>query len=122
LSKAKRNIAAAKTTPENFAELLAYLHGKEINKNVAFAVLEEMEATGKDPSDIIDEKKLWTKKANIDLEKAVADAIKDNPKAVSDYNKGRTNAAQFLVGQVMKETRGAADAGEVLEMVVHKLG
>ncbi|MFH0951856.1 MAG: Asp-tRNA(Asn)/Glu-tRNA(Gln) amidotransferase subunit GatB [Patescibacteria group bacterium] len=122
LKKNKRTFADCKTTPENFAELLAYLYDKDISKSVAKNVLEEMEATGQDPSNIIDEKKLWSQAGNIDLEKVVAEVIKNNPKAVADYNEGKKTAAQFLVGQVMKETKGTADAQEALDMIVHKLG
>ncbi|MFC1662912.1 Asp-tRNA(Asn)/Glu-tRNA(Gln) amidotransferase subunit GatB, partial [Patescibacteria group bacterium] len=122
LAKYKRRISEAKTTPENFAELLAYRYDDDISKSVAQQVLEEMEVSSRDPSNIIDKKQLWTKATNIDLEKVVALVVDGNPKVVADYKKGNENAAQFLVGLVMKETKGTADPQEALEMVVHKLG
>lgn len=122
LAKDNRTIEETGVTPENFAELLALVHAKDITKSVAQKVLEEMEATGNDPSNIIERDSLWSESAAADLETVVAKVIAANPKVVADYRTGKTNAAQFLVGQIMKETKGTVDAGEVLKMVVHKLG
>lgn len=121
-AKQQRSIEDSKITPENFAELLAYLYDKDITKTVAQTVLAEMEVTGNDPSNIIDTKKLWSRASDIDLETVVANVVADHPDVVQDYKKGKTTAAQFLVGQVMKATKGTADAKQALEMIVHKLG
>ncbi|MFQ6072801.1 MAG: Asp-tRNA(Asn)/Glu-tRNA(Gln) amidotransferase GatCAB subunit B, partial [Methanosarcinales archaeon] len=42
--------------------------------------------------------------------KAIEEVIKENPNAVQDYQSGKVEALNFLVGQVMKKTRGRADA------------
>jgi aspartyl-tRNA(Asn)/glutamyl-tRNA(Gln) amidotransferase subunit B len=47
----------------------------------------------------------------------VAQALADNPKAVADYVNGKDTAARFLVGQVMKITRGQAKPELALELV-----
>lgn len=122
LTQQRRDITATKITPENFAELLTYVAAKKITKTVAQRVLEEMEAAGTDPSDIIEREKLWTQTADVDLAAIVSTVIAANPKVVADYRSGKTNAVQFLVGQVMKECKGVADAAEVREMMVHQLG
>jgi aspartyl-tRNA(Asn)/glutamyl-tRNA(Gln) amidotransferase subunit B len=44
--------------------------------------------------------------------KAVKQAIDENPQAVSDYHEGKKGAMNFLIGQVMRLTRGKADPGE----------
>jgi aspartyl-tRNA(Asn)/glutamyl-tRNA(Gln) amidotransferase subunit B len=51
------------------------------------------------------------------VESAVAQAIEANPKAVEDYLKGKETAARFLVGQVMKITRGQAKPDLVQQLV-----
>jgi aspartyl-tRNA(Asn)/glutamyl-tRNA(Gln) amidotransferase subunit B len=55
------------------------------------------------------------------LEPVVARVIATNTSAVSDYMKGKETAVRFLVGQVMKETRGQADPPVVMKMLGEKL-
>jgi aspartyl-tRNA(Asn)/glutamyl-tRNA(Gln) amidotransferase subunit B len=50
-----------------------------------------------------------------DLEKFCREAIAENPKAVSDFKSGRQEALNFLLGSVMKKSKGKADAKEVKE-------
>jgi aspartyl-tRNA(Asn)/glutamyl-tRNA(Gln) amidotransferase subunit B len=52
---------------------------------------------------------------------AVEAAIAENPKAVEDYKSGKTSAVQFLVGQVMKRTKGRAKPDAVSPLLVEKL-
>ncbi|MHC4916039.1 MAG: Asp-tRNA(Asn)/Glu-tRNA(Gln) amidotransferase subunit GatB [Planctomycetota bacterium] len=55
------------------------------------------------------------------IEGAVDAAIEKNPKALEDYRAGKKAAVQFLIGQVMRETRGKANAGVVRELLQKKL-
>src|SRR5271157_342183 len=52
---------------------------------------------------------------------AIEDAINENPKALEDYRAGKCGALNFLVGQVMKKTRGKADPGELNRQLVEAL-
>lgn len=52
-------------------------------------------------------------KTSFDLEEVVKKVVATNQDAVANYKKGKTQALQFLVGQVMRETRGQADPGKV---------
>ena len=52
---------------------------------------------------------------------AVKEAIEANPSAVSDYVAGKETAAKFLVGQVMKVTRGKANPSIVSELIIQQL-
>jgi aspartyl-tRNA(Asn)/glutamyl-tRNA(Gln) amidotransferase subunit B len=51
------------------------------------------------------------------VQKAVREAVKENAAAVADYRAGSERALNFIVGAVMKKTRGKADAGEVHRLV-----
>lgn len=74
----------------------------------------------KTPSQIIEEKGLF--KAEDDLvTKAVAEAIAENAAAVQDYLGGTEKSLNFLVGQVMKKTKGTADAKTARELIVKEL-
>ena len=56
-----------------------------------------------------------------DVSKYVDEAIKENPKVVEDYKKGNDKAINFLVGAVMKKTKGKAKPDELLEMIKNKI-
>ncbi|NMB78917.1 MAG: Asp-tRNA(Asn)/Glu-tRNA(Gln) amidotransferase subunit GatB [Methanomicrobiales archaeon] len=55
------------------------------------------------------------------ITKAIDDAINENPKALEDYRNGEAKAINFLVGQVMKKTRGKADPGELNRLLIEAL-
>ena len=77
--------------------------------------------TGEDPSDIIKKKELWQMSDEGDLENIVAHIVKENPAVVEEYKKGKTQVAQFLVGQVMKEMKGQGNPAVVNEILKKKL-
>jgi aspartyl-tRNA(Asn)/glutamyl-tRNA(Gln) amidotransferase subunit B len=52
---------------------------------------------------------------------AIREAIVENPKAVEDYRNGKAGASNFIVGQVMKKTRGRADPGELNRLLAEEL-
>jgi aspartyl-tRNA(Asn)/glutamyl-tRNA(Gln) amidotransferase subunit B len=108
MTEHKMHVRTLKITPENFAELLVMVHKKEVTGPNALVILTEMALSGADPSVIKQEKNLGAIEDTGELEKAVQDAIAANPKVVEDWKAGKTNAAQFLVGQVMRATRGKA--------------
>ncbi|MFB6191501.1 MAG: YbaK/EbsC family protein [Candidatus Nanohaloarchaea archaeon] len=56
-----------------------------------------------------------------DLEKTVSEVVDENPDAVKDYRDGKDSAINYLLGQVMQETRGKADGGEARELLMEEL-
>lgn len=104
-------------TPEDFAELISLIYEDKISSKVAKQALAEMFATGADPHHIIEEKKLAPIGDEKELEKIAKEVISQNPKAVEDYKKGKQNALQFLVGQVMAKTRGRANPESTLKVL-----
>jgi aspartyl-tRNA(Asn)/glutamyl-tRNA(Gln) amidotransferase subunit B len=93
-------------TPENFAEFINLIFKGEISSKIAKMVLKEMFETKKDPSNIIKEKGLSQINDESQIEKSAEKVISNNPKAVQDFKEGKINALQFLIGQLMAETRG----------------
>ncbi len=87
----------------------------------AKSVLEEMFNTGKSADDIVREKGLSQISDTGAIEQAVVQVINSNPQAVSDYRAGKETAIKFLVGQVMKATRGRANPQMVNELLKKKL-
>ena len=102
---------AFKITPENFAEFVGLIKQGTISSKIAKTVLQEMFMTGGDPSNIIEAKGLAQITGKNEIEAAIQKVISRNPQAVEDYKKGKGNSLQFLIGQVMAETRGKASPG-----------
>jgi len=96
-------------TPENFAELIYLTFIGEISSSGAQEVLKEMFETNEDPSNIIDKKNLKQMSDKGELEDIIEKVIKNNSQAVENYKKGKRGTLQFLIGQVMRETRGSAN-------------
>ncbi|MGB9706957.1 MAG: Asp-tRNA(Asn)/Glu-tRNA(Gln) amidotransferase subunit GatB [Microgenomates group bacterium] len=55
------------------------------------------------------------------LEKIITEVLKENQKAVGDYKKGKINAIQFLIGQVMAKTKGQANPEEAKEKIIRNI-
>jgi len=96
-------------TPENFAEFITLIYRGEISSKIAKQVLAEMFKTGADPSHIIEEKGLSQITDEAEIEKIIKEVISKNPKAVQDFKKGKETAIQFLIGQIMAQTKGKAN-------------
>ena len=80
-----------------------------------------MFATGKSAKATVEELGLAQITDTGAIAEAVTQAIEANPQAVADYVSGKETAAKFLVGQVMKVTRGKANPGIVSELIVEQL-
>lgn len=114
-------IGAIKITPENFAEFIVRIYHQEISSSGAQALLKEMFETGEDPGVIIEKKDLAQVSDIAELEIAAKEVIAENPRPVEDYKKGKKESLQFLVGQVMKKTKGKANpqvAREILDKLL----
>ncbi|MCX6723739.1 MAG: Asp-tRNA(Asn)/Glu-tRNA(Gln) amidotransferase subunit GatB [Candidatus Staskawiczbacteria bacterium] len=106
-----------KITPENFAEFVKMIYRGEISSKVAKMLVADMFNTGSDPSTVVDENNWRQMSDDLGLEKAIKEAISNNPKAVEDYKKGKLASLQFLVGKVMASTRGTAKPDKVQELL-----
>ncbi|MBU4274690.1 Asp-tRNA(Asn)/Glu-tRNA(Gln) amidotransferase subunit GatB [Patescibacteria group bacterium] len=107
-------------TPENFAEFIILINDEKITSKTAKEVLVEMLQTGKDPSQIIDDKGLGQVSDKNEIEKAVRKVIEENKDAVEDFKKGKQNVLQFLAGKVMAQTQGRAKP-EIVQNLLKKL-
>jgi aspartyl-tRNA(Asn)/glutamyl-tRNA(Gln) amidotransferase subunit B len=106
--------------PPALSGLIKSAHGA-INTATAKSVLEEMYRTGKPAAAIIQERGLSQISDAAELEKVAAEVINSNTQAVADYRAGKETAVKFLVGQVMKATKGRANPQLVNEVLKKKL-
>ncbi len=108
-------------TPENFAEFITIIEEKNLTSRMAKILLEEMFKTSKDPSDILKEKELVQVSDETEIQKLAERIIQDNPKPVKDFQSGKENAIQFLVGQMMKITKGKVNPDKAKEILIKLL-
>ncbi len=112
----------AKISPEKLTHLLALNVAGTINTATMKSVLEEMFARGSNADDIIEAKGLNQISDSAEVEQIAAKVIQSNPNAVADYKAGKEQSLKFLVGQMMKETRGRVNPGLAAELLKNKLG
>ncbi|HHX77828.1 MAG TPA: Asp-tRNA(Asn)/Glu-tRNA(Gln) amidotransferase GatCAB subunit B, partial [Firmicutes bacterium] len=121
LKEAGQDISQSLVTPANLARLLTLVDNGTISGKIAKEVFAEIFATGKDAAAIIEEKGL-TQISDVEaLEKLAAAVIAQNPASVSDFKNGKDKALGFLVGQVMKATRGKANPKLANEILLRRL-
>ncbi|MFH1169755.1 MAG: Asp-tRNA(Asn)/Glu-tRNA(Gln) amidotransferase subunit GatB [Chloroflexota bacterium] len=109
-----------RVSPDSCSGLILSSHGT-INIATAKSVLAEMFQTGKEASEIIAEKGLGQISDTREIEDAVTQVIKSNVQPVADFKAGKEQALKFLVGQVMKATRGRANPQLVNDILKGKL-
>ncbi len=119
--KEKLTYQEIKITPLNFSKIIENIVQNKISSRVAKDILLEIIKTGQDPEKLITERSLETI-SDIDLiNPIIEEVIKNNPKAVEDYKKGKETAIQFLVGQAMAKLKGAADPKELVKIMENKI-
>lgn len=106
---------------ENFTKILKVVEEGKISNNIGRDVLEEIFDENKDPMKVIEEKGLMQISSSDEIEKIVDEVIAANPKSVEDFKAGKTQASSFLMGQVMKATKGKANPKMAKQLVDEKL-
>ncbi len=106
-----KSISEVKIKPSHLTQLIDLIEKATISGKIAKDVLVEVCFTGKDPESVVKEKGLVQITDESALIKAAEEVLAANPGPVEDYRKGKKNAIGFLVGQLMKATRGKANPG-----------
>jgi aspartyl-tRNA(Asn)/glutamyl-tRNA(Gln) amidotransferase subunit B len=122
LNATNTEIENVKMSPKHLAEMLGLLDNGTISGPAAKAVFEEMFRSGRRASEIITEKKLSQISDTDAIREVVKQVMANNTAAVADYTSGKQQALTFIIGQVMKATRGRANPGTVREIIIQELG
>jgi len=109
-----------KFTPLQLATLFDLVKKKRITPEQGELILRELVKEPSDPENILKKLGLLPIERS-ELEEAIAKAVDANQEAVKDYLKGKDEALNFLVGQVMRLTRGRADPREITKLLQNKL-
>jgi len=121
LGSSGMSITECKITPEKLAGLVKLIEDNTINGKIAKDVFVEMFNLGKDARTVVDEKGLVQVTDSSAIDGFVSQAIEMNPAQVEQYRGGKTMVLQFLVGQVMKLSKGKANPQLVVELLKSKL-
>ncbi len=122
LNATNTEIGDSRVSPEQLCQLLALIQKGSISGPSAKLVFEEMFNTGKQATDLINERGLSQITDTHEIEETVSQVLTANPQALTDYKAGKGQALKFLVGQVMKATRGRANPKLAGELLKKKLG
>jgi len=122
LKAASREIQDSPVSAVHLGELVALIQKGELSGKLAKEVLPKMFATGDAPSVILEREGLKQISDSGALGKIIDEVLAANPKQVEQYKSGKTAVMGFLVGQVMKASRGQANPGAVNELLKSKLG
>jgi len=121
LTEKEMEIGAAKVTPAALAGLVKLVDDGKINSNSAKQIFGVMFEKGGSPEQLLRELGLDQVSDEGELEKFVGEAVAANPKSVADYRGGKEAALKFLIGQVMRLSRGKANPQIVQELLKKEL-
>ncbi|MGO8951573.1 MAG: Asp-tRNA(Asn)/Glu-tRNA(Gln) amidotransferase subunit GatB [Ktedonobacterales bacterium] len=116
------DISQSRVSPEGLAQLLDLIDDGKISGKQGKEVLEKAFQSGDMPAVVVEHQGIAQLSDSSELEHIVAEVISDNAKAVDDYRAGKSASIQFLVGQVMKRTKGRAKPDTVSQLLMGKLG
>ncbi|CAM4420148.1 MAG: Asp-tRNA(Asn)/Glu-tRNA(Gln) amidotransferase subunit GatB [Paenibacillus macerans] len=114
-------LADVKLTGQGLGEMIGLLEKGTISSKIAKTVFKEMLQSGKLPQQIVEEQGLVQISDEGAIKAIVDEVIAANPASVEDYKAGKEKAIGFLVGQVMKQSKGKANPGLVNKLLVEAL-
>lgn len=121
LNRDNRTFANAGVAPEHLAQLVNLVADVTISGKQAKTVFEDMLSSGKEPAKIVEEKGMKQVTDEGAILALVTEVLDANPKSIEDYKAGKDRAIGFLVGQVMKKSRGTANPKRTNELIREEL-
>ncbi|MEK6875843.1 MAG: Asp-tRNA(Asn)/Glu-tRNA(Gln) amidotransferase subunit GatB, partial [Nanoarchaeota archaeon] len=113
----KKELHEVEMDERHMIQLLKLVENKKITDNVASKILENLIESPFDVDEYVKKEKLEAVSDVSELEKYCKEAVSENLKAIEDYKKGEEKALNFVVGAVMKKTKGKASPKEVNEII-----
>ncbi|MGF7048357.1 aspartyl-tRNA(Asn)/glutamyl-tRNA(Gln) amidotransferase subunit B [Paenibacillus sp. DS2015] len=117
LNSSNLDLSQVKITGQGLGELIGLIEKGTISNKIAKTVFKEMIESGKLPAQIVEEQGLVQISDEGAILKIVEQVVAANPQSIEDYNAGKQKAIGFLVGQVMKESKGKANPALVNKLL-----
>ncbi|MCX8074233.1 MAG: Asp-tRNA(Asn)/Glu-tRNA(Gln) amidotransferase subunit GatB [Clostridia bacterium] len=121
LNESDITVNESKILPENLAKLIMLTDNQTISSAIAKKVFIDMFETGKNAQDIVNEKGLVQITDEGAIKQIVERIVSENAQSVADYKAGKDKAIGFLVGQIMKESKGKANPQVVNKLLLEVL-
>ena len=115
-------VSASPVTPERLVSLLQLVDKGTVSLKVAREIFPELYISGKTAEQIVQEKGLTQVSDEGALETIIDEVLAKSPAQVAQFKEGKQQVLGFLVGQVMKASKGKANPGKVNELLKKKLG
>ncbi len=121
LKSAGVKIEDSPVTPDDIIQIVTQIDGGRLTGSAAKTVLHECFRTGKKPEEIIKEKNLVHITDEETINAVINETLQENPKALQDYKNGKEQAVSFLIGQIMRKTRGQANPAILKKNLLERL-
>ncbi|OUQ09580.1 aspartyl/glutamyl-tRNA amidotransferase subunit B [Enterococcus cecorum] len=122
LNSEKLALNESKLTPESLAGMIQLIVDGTISSKIAKKVFQELMKNGGDPKVIVKEKGLIQLSDPAQLLPIINEVLDNNAQSIEDFKNGKDRAVGFLVGQIMKATKGQANPGVVNQLLKQELG
>jgi aspartyl-tRNA(Asn)/glutamyl-tRNA(Gln) amidotransferase subunit B len=122
LKTESKDISESPVSAENLGDLVKRIADGELSGKLAKEIFAKMFSSGEPAAAIIEREGLKQISDTGALEKVIDEVIAQNPKQVDQFRAGKTTVMNFMVGQVMRATRGQANVGVVTDLLKRKLG
>lgn len=116
-----KELADVAMTPESLASMIKLIENGTISSKIAKQVFKELIENGGDAEQIVKEKGLVQISDEGALLQIISEALDNNPQSIDDFKNGKQKAVGFLVGQIMKATKGQANPQMVNKLLVEEI-
>lgn len=121
MNKHLKELAELNITPEGLAKMIQLIEDGTISSKIAKTVVTELIEKGGDPEQIVKEKGLVQISDEGQLREIIQQVLAENEQSVADYKAGKKKALGFLVGQIMKATKGQANPQMANKLLVEEI-
>ena len=121
LNSEKLELAETKLTPENLAGMITLIEDGTISSKIAKKVFRELILNGGDAKKVVEAKGLVQLSDPAQLLPMINEVLDNNAQSIEDFKNGKDRAVGFLVGQIMKATKGQANPGVVHQLLNQEL-
>ncbi|KGA96244.1 glutamyl-tRNA amidotransferase [Alkalihalobacillus alcalophilus ATCC 27647 = CGMCC 1.3604] len=121
LNAEQKELADVALTPEGLAKMIQLIQKGTISSKIAKKVFKDLIEKGGDPEEIVKEKGLVQISDEGELLKMVTEVLDNNEQSIEDFKNGKERAIGFLVGQIMKASKGKANPPMVNKLLLEEI-
>ncbi len=121
LNRTEKDIKETTLTKERFLELISLLEKETLTSKNLKDILDTVMESDTSIKDIIKEKGIENITDDTEIRNVIKEIISNNPDSVNDYHNGHDRAIKYLMGQVMKETKGKANPKLAMDILTEEL-